>query len=87
VQLGAELEQQCVRAMQCLGLRFTGMDLREDAEGRARFLELNSSPMFLGFEQLAGVQIGRYLCDALQREPAARPELGHAFPRSLSTQQ
>ena len=56
-----------MRAARILGLRFTGMDLREDAEGRAKFLELNSSPMFLGFEQLADVRIGVHLSEALAR--------------------
>jgi hypothetical protein len=68
--LSSELERQCVLAARCLGLRFTGMDLREDAEGRAWFLELNSSPMFLGFEELGKVSIGKVLCDALVRGEA-----------------
>lgn len=65
IEISPELTQQCLVAARCLGLRFTGMDLREDAAGRPLFLELNSSPMFLGFEQLANVQIGSALCDAL----------------------
>ncbi|MEY4547388.1 MAG: hypothetical protein RL685_3583 [Pseudomonadota bacterium] len=65
IELGPELARQCVAATRCLGLRFTGMDLREDAEGRPLFLELNSSPMFLGFESAAHVKIGSVLCDAL----------------------
>lgn len=65
IELSPEVESQCIEATRCLGLRFTGMDLREDAHGRALILELNSSPMFLGFEQLASVQIGTFLCDAL----------------------
>lgn len=66
IEIGAELEQQCLAATRCLGLRFTGMDLREDADGRPLILELNSSPMFLGFESRANVKIGAALCDALQ---------------------
>jgi hypothetical protein len=72
IELGPELERQCIEAARCLGLRFTGMDLREDAQGRPLFLELNSSPMFLGFEQLANVKIGTFLCDALLREAAGQ---------------
>jgi glutathione synthase/RimK-type ligase-like ATP-grasp enzyme len=67
IELSRELAEQCVRATSLMGLRFTGMDLREDAEGRAKFLELNSSPMFLGFEALAGVRIGVHLSAALAR--------------------
>lgn len=65
IELGPELARQCLAAARCLGLRFTGMDLREDAQGQPLFLELNSSPMFLGFEHLANVKIGSALCDAL----------------------
>lgn len=65
IEISPELSRQCLAATRCLGLRFTGMDLREDAEGRPLFLELNSSPMFLGFEHLGNVKIGSALCDAL----------------------
>lgn len=64
-EIDAELAGQCVRAAEVLGLRYTGMDLKADADGRYRILELNPSAMFLGFEQLAGVDIGGPLCDAL----------------------
>ncbi|MDP9069215.1 MAG: hypothetical protein M3N53_12835 [Actinomycetota bacterium] len=47
----------CLTAADALGLRWTGMDLREDARGTLRFLELNSSPMFLGFDGRAGTGI------------------------------
>lgn len=67
IELDAELAEQCVRATRLMGLRFTGMDLREDSDGRAKFLELNSSPMFLGFEALANVRIGVQLAAALAR--------------------
>ena len=37
-----------------LGLRFTGIDLKADAAGTLKFLELNPSPRFLGFDADAG---------------------------------
>lgn len=64
-ELVPEVAEQCVRACEVLGLRFTGMDLKGDTAGRLKILELNPSPMFLGFEALAGVQIAGPLCDAL----------------------
>lgn len=39
------------------GLRLTGMDIRGDRRGCYRTLELDPSPMFLGFETRAGVDI------------------------------
>jgi glutathione synthase/RimK-type ligase-like ATP-grasp enzyme len=65
VELPDALLRECVRAAQLLGLRFTGMDLKEDGCGRPRFLELNSSPMFLGFEAHSGAQISAPLCARL----------------------
>ena len=57
--------QQCLNAASVLGLRWTGMDLRDDGEGTLRFLELNSSPMFLGFDARAGTDVLGALVDAL----------------------
>ncbi|MGH1342800.1 MAG: ATP-grasp domain-containing protein [Nannocystales bacterium] len=65
IQLSDEVAAQCRRATATLGLRFTGMDIKADREGRYRILELNPSPMFLGFEARAGVDITGPLCDAL----------------------
>lgn len=55
----------CLRAADVLGLRWTGMDLRDDGAGTLRFLELNSSPMFLGFDAQAGTNVLEALVDAL----------------------
>ncbi len=49
--------RQCLEAAEVLGLRWTGMDLRDDGAGTLRFLELNSSPMFLGFDARAGTDV------------------------------
>ena len=65
IELPPEVREQCRRATATLGLRFTGMDIKGDREGRYRILELNPSPMFLGFESRAGVDIKGPLCDAL----------------------
>ncbi|MCH9685623.1 MAG: hypothetical protein K0V04_29600 [Deltaproteobacteria bacterium] len=71
IELSDEVAQQCIEATATLGLRFTGMDIKGDREGRYRILELNPSPMFLGFEKLAGVDITGPLCDALVAHASA----------------
>jgi glutathione synthase/RimK-type ligase-like ATP-grasp enzyme len=65
ITLDPEVARQCVRAAEVIGLRYTGLDIKADREGRYKFLELNPSAMFLGFEARAGVDIRGPLCDAL----------------------
>ncbi|MFV8752205.1 ATP-grasp domain-containing protein [Nannocystaceae bacterium ST9] len=65
VALEPAVERECIRAAEVIGLRYTGMDIKGDREGRYRILELNPSAMFLGFEARTGVDIGGPLCDAL----------------------
>jgi glutathione synthase/RimK-type ligase-like ATP-grasp enzyme len=65
VVLPAEVQRQCLRAAEVIGLRFTGMDLKRDAAGTLRFLELNPSPMFLGFDLRAGTDIAGRLAARL----------------------
>jgi len=67
IELSAEITKVCVHACDVLGLRWTGMDLRPDARGAAKILELNASPMFLGFDARAGTDILGALADALVR--------------------
>ena len=47
------------------GLRFTGMDLKETADGTPKILELNPSPMFLGFDHMGGTDVQGALVAAL----------------------
>lgn len=65
VDLPSDVCQQCVTAAQVIGLRFTGMDLKRDDENTFRFLEVNSSPMFLGFDARAGTDVGGHLARRL----------------------
>ncbi|HYI44742.1 MAG TPA: hypothetical protein VE174_04680 [Actinomycetota bacterium] len=65
VELPAEVLDQCLRAAEVMGLRWTGMDLRSDENGKYKFLELNASPMFLGFDANAGTDILGALVAAL----------------------
>ena len=71
VALDDDLERLCVRATETLGLRFTGMDVKAAADGRPRILELNPSPMFLGFDSRAGTDVLGKLVDALADRPIA----------------
>jgi glutathione synthase/RimK-type ligase-like ATP-grasp enzyme len=63
--LPPEVQEQCLRAAEVIGMRWTGMDLRADSSGTLKFLELNSSPMFLGFDARAGTKIRETLVDRL----------------------
>jgi glutathione synthase/RimK-type ligase-like ATP-grasp enzyme len=65
VTLPAEVDAQCIKAADVLGLRFTGMDLKADVNGQLRILELNPSAMFLGFDERAGTDVGGQLANAL----------------------
>jgi glutathione synthase/RimK-type ligase-like ATP-grasp enzyme len=66
-ELPPEVARQCLRATEVVGLRWTGMDLKRDARGTLRFLELNASPMFLGFDARAGTDLLGQLAHALVR--------------------
>lgn len=65
IELPVFVQEQCIRAAQIIGLRFTGLDLKRDAEGTLRFLELNNSPMFLGFDARAGTDVAGCLAGRL----------------------
>lgn len=69
--LPGEVLEQCLRAAEVIGMRWTGMDLRSDAAGTLKFLELNSSPMFLGFDARAGTKILDALAGRLAAHAAA----------------
>lgn len=65
VDLPPAVKQQCIRAAELLRLRWTGMDLRDDGRGTLKFLELNPSPMFMGFDARAGTDLLGALVAAL----------------------
>ncbi len=70
-ELAPEVQEQCLKAAEVIGMRWTGMDLRADASGDLKFLELNSSPMFLGFDARAGTKIRESLVARLAEHAAA----------------
>jgi len=76
------LRATCIRAAATLGLRFTGMDLKADVHGTLKILELNPSPMFLGFDRKSGSNILGALCDALASHCEIRSHLPVSQPQS-----
>lgn len=70
-ELSPAVQEQCLKAAEVIGMRWTGMDLRADASGTLKFLELNSSPMFLGFDARAGTKIHETLVARLAEHAAA----------------
>ncbi|NTX05617.1 RimK family alpha-L-glutamate ligase [Myxococcus sp. CA040A] len=62
-----EVARQCVKACEVLGLRWTGLDLKRGLDGELKFLELNGSPMFLGFDAAAGTDVAGHFARALVR--------------------
>lgn len=73
IELDAADAQVCVDATAALGLSWTGMDIKGDRHGRYRILELNSSPMFLGFDAMAGSDVLSAIGGALlARLPSSR---------------
>lgn len=70
-ELSSEVQEQCLKAAEIIGMRWTGMDLRADGAGTLKFLELNSSPMFLGFDARAGTKIRESLVARLADHAAA----------------
>ena len=65
IALDPAVASVCLTAAEITGLRFTGMDLKEAADGALKILELNPSPMFLGFDHLGGTNVRGALVGAL----------------------
>ena len=65
IALTPEVAEICLRAAAATGLHFAGIDLKTAADGRPRILELNPSPMFLGFDHLSGSDVLGRLVSAL----------------------
>ena len=65
VTLDPAVARICLTAASITGLRFTGMDIKETADGTPKILELNPSPMFLGFDHMGGTNVQGALVAAL----------------------
>ena len=64
-ELPADIASQCLAIADALDLVWTGIDFRLTPEGRYVFLEANPSPMFLGFEERAGLPLAESLAALL----------------------
>jgi len=67
VELPPEVARDCMRACGVLGLRWTGLDLKRGLDGELKFLELNGSAMFLGFDAGGGTDVAGHLTRALAK--------------------
>jgi glutathione synthase/RimK-type ligase-like ATP-grasp enzyme len=67
VELPPEVARDCVKACEVLGLRWTGLDLKRGQDGVLKFLELNGSAMFLGFDAGGGTDIAGHFTRALAK--------------------
>jgi hypothetical protein len=69
-----ELCQGLARMMEILEMDYGAADFKTDPEtGRLLFLELNSSPMFYGFDLVTGGAVSDAILDFLSDDTAARP--------------
>ena len=67
IALPPEVARDCVKACEVLGLRWTGLDLKRGQDGVLKFLELNGSAMFLGFDAGGGTDVAGHFTRALAR--------------------
>ncbi|MBZ4419795.1 RimK family alpha-L-glutamate ligase [Myxococcus sp. RHSTA-1-4] len=67
IELPPEVARDCVKACEVLGLRWTGLDLKRGQDGVLKFLELNGSAMFLGFDASGGTDVAGHFTRALAR--------------------
>ena len=68
----AELERIALMATRALDLRFAGIDLKGAADGSWRVLEVNASPMYIGFDQRSGSDVLGAVADTLLEHSRAR---------------
>jgi glutathione synthase/RimK-type ligase-like ATP-grasp enzyme len=62
----AELAQELVRVTAAMHLVFSGIDMRHSPSGESFCLEVNPSPAFTYYEQLAGVDIAASVASLLE---------------------
>lgn len=67
LELPPDVARDCIKACEVLGLRWTGLDLKRGLDGELKFLELNGSAMFLGFDAGAGTDVAGHFTRALIR--------------------
>jgi hypothetical protein len=64
VDIPEEVKETTIKAMQLLGMKFSGVDFIESC-GEYFLIECNPSPMFYNFEYLSGIRVSEKLCEYL----------------------
>lgn len=67
ITLPHEVQKQCLKAAEVLGLKFTGIDIRITPDNEYYLLECNSSPIYLDVEYKLGHPITEKLVQALSK--------------------
>lgn len=70
-RLPADVEEQCVRLVEDLGLNYGAIDMIVTPDGRYVFLEVNPQGQCQWIEELTGLPINEALCDLLAGSPPA----------------
>jgi tetrahydromethanopterin:alpha-L-glutamate ligase len=68
----AALSSLALRAAECIGADYAGVDLMRDAEGRLLVLEVNSMPGWRGLQQVSGFSIAQRIAASLLQAVAGK---------------
>lgn len=63
VALTPEMKELAVRAVQCIGLDYAGVDLMESEDGETYVVEINSIPGWRGLQKISGANIAEQVID------------------------
>lgn len=67
VKLPDDIENDCRKVLDILGLAYSGIDIRKSNEGEYVFIEANPAPMFIYFEKVTKYPITESLIELLTR--------------------
>lgn len=68
VELPEKIQQDCLKILKLLGLKYSGIDVRLSKEGEYVFIEANPAPMFYYFEKVTGHPITQTLINNLIKD-------------------
>lgn len=67
VELPQKVQQDCLKILKLLGLKYSGIDVRLSKTGEYVFIEANPAPMFSHFENMTGYEITNTLIKNLSK--------------------
>ncbi len=67
VELPEKIQQNCLKILKLLGLKYSGIDIRLSKSGEYVFIEANPAPMFYHFENMTGYDITQTLINNLTK--------------------